>query len=135
VLWTSLAVKAWMGEHGGSVVNVASIGGLAPEPTLGVYNATKAALMHLTRQLALELAPRVRVNAVAPGVVRTKLAELLWRDHEEELNAALPLGRIGEPADIGAAVAFLASPDASWITGQTLVIDGGALLGDARNAP
>ena len=135
VLWTSLAVKTWMGEHGGSVVNVASIGGLAPEPTLGVYNATKAALIHLTRQLALELAPKVRVNAVAPGVVRTKLAELLWRDHEDELNAALPLGRIGEPADIGAAVAFLASPDASWITGHTLVIDGGALLGDARTAP
>jgi NAD(P)-dependent dehydrogenase (short-subunit alcohol dehydrogenase family) len=130
VLWTSLAVRAWMGEHGGSIVNIASIGGLSPEPNLGIYNATKAALIHLTRQAALELGPRVRVNAIAPGVVRTRLAELLWRDHEQELSAAFPLGRIGEPDDIGQAVAFLASDAASWITGDTLVIDGGALLGD-----
>lgn len=130
VLWTSLAVRAWMGQHGGSIVNIASIGGLSPEPNLGIYNATKAALIHLTRQTALELGPKVRVNAIAPGVVRTRLAELLWRDHEQELSEALPLGRIGEPDDIGKAVAFLASDAASWITGDTLVIDGGALLGD-----
>jgi NAD(P)-dependent dehydrogenase (short-subunit alcohol dehydrogenase family) len=131
VLWTSLAVRAWMGQHGGSIVNTASIGGLSVEPNLGVYNATKAALIHVTRQTALELGPKVRVNAIAPGVVRTRLAELLWRDHEQELNDALPLGRIGEPEDIGRAIAFLASDAASWITGETLVIDGGALLGDA----
>jgi NAD(P)-dependent dehydrogenase (short-subunit alcohol dehydrogenase family) len=130
VLWTSLAVRAWMGEHGGAIVNTASIGGLSVEPNLGVYNATKAALIHVTRQTALELGPKVRVNAIAPGVVRTRLAELLWRDRERELSDALPLGRIGEPEDIGQAIAFLASDAASWITGETLVIDGGALLGD-----
>ena len=130
VLWTSLAVRAWMGSHGGSIVNTASIGGLRVEPNLGVYNATKAALIHVTRQTALELGPRVRVNAVAPGVVRTRLAELLWRGHEQELGDALPLGRIGDPGDIGQAIAFLASDAASWITGETLVVDGGALLGD-----
>lgn len=130
VMWTSLAVRGWMGEHGGSVVNTASIGGMAVEANLGTYNATKAALIHVTKQLALELSPAVRVNAVAPGVVRTRLAELLWREHETELNDALPLGRIGEPVDIGRAVTFLASDAASWITGETLVIDGGAMLGD-----
>jgi len=130
VLWTSLAVRAWMGQHGGSIVNTASIGGLSVEPNLGVYNATKAALIHVTRQTALELGPKVRVNAIAPGVVRTRLAELLWRDHERELSDALPLGRIGAPEDIGQAIVFLASDAASWITGDTLVIDGGALLGD-----
>lgn len=130
VLWTSLAVRAGLGERGGVVVNTASIGGMAIEANLGMYNVSKAALIHLTKQMAHELSPRVRVNAIAPGIVRTRLAEALWRDHEEQLSRALPLGRIGEPADIGAAVAFLASDAASWITGETLVIDGGALLGD-----
>lgn len=129
VLWTSLAVRAWMGEHGGSIVNTTSTGGLAVAPGLGLYNATKAALIHLTRQLALELAPDVRVNAVAPSVVRTRLAEALWRDNEDELKASFPLRRIGEPDDIASAIAFLASDAASWITGETLVIDGGSLLG------
>ncbi|GAA2902449.1 SDR family oxidoreductase [Pseudonocardia halophobica] len=133
IAWTALVAEAWMGEHGGAVVNTASIGGLVVEPDLGVYNATKAALIHLTRQLAFELAPRVRVNAVAPGVVRTRLAELLWAEHEDRLSAAFPLGRIGEPADVAEAIAFLASDSASWITGQTLVIDGGQGLGDASD--
>jgi NAD(P)-dependent dehydrogenase (short-subunit alcohol dehydrogenase family) len=128
IMWTSHAVRAWMGEHGGSVVNVSSVGGIAVAANLGVYNATKAALIHMTKQLALELAPKVRVNGVAPSVVRTRLAEALWRD-EEAVSAAHPLGRIGEPADVAGAVAFLVSDAASWITGETLVIDGGALLG------
>ena len=89
----------------------------------------------MTRQLALELSPRVRVNAVAPGVVRTRLAEGLWKDHEEQLSAALPAGRIGEPADIAGTVAFLVSDAASWITGETLVADGGALLGTTSAIP
>ncbi len=131
VLWTSLATKAWMGEHGGSVVNTASIGGLTHEAGTGVYNATKAALIYLTRQLALELSPTTRVNAVAPGVVRTRLAEALWKDHEQALNAFTALNRIGEPGDIGSAIAFLASDAASWITGETMVIDGGQRLGNA----
>lgn len=131
IAWTSFAVEEWMGRHGGSVVNTSSIGGFVVERDLGVYNASKAALVHVTRQLAFELAPTIRVNAVAPGVVRTKLATLLWEDHEQELNNRVPLGRIGEPADIGRAIAFLASDEAAWVTGQTLVIDGGAVLGDA----
>ncbi|WP_326789383.1 SDR family oxidoreductase [Streptomyces sp. NBC_00151] len=131
VLWTGLAVRAWMGEHGGAVVNTASVGGMTLEANIGLYNASKAALIHLTKQLALELSPKVRVNAVAPGVVRTKLAEALWKDHEQALSAATALGRIGEPADIASAVAFLVSDAASWITGETMVIDGGQLLGDA----
>jgi NAD(P)-dependent dehydrogenase (short-subunit alcohol dehydrogenase family) len=129
VMWTSLAVRAWMGEHGGSVINISSIGGIAVSENLGVYNASKAALIHVTKQLALELAPGIRVNGVAPSIVRTRLAEALWLDREEAAGAAHPLGRIGEPEDVAGAVAFLASDAAAWITGETLVIDGGALLG------
>ncbi|WP_199434217.1 SDR family oxidoreductase [Qaidamihabitans albus] len=133
VLWTSLAVGAGLGDGGGSVINTASLGGFVVEPDLGIYNASKAALVHLTKQLAFELSPDVRANAIAPGVVRTRLAEALWRDHEDALSNSFPLGRIGEPADIGSAVAFLACDAASWITGETLTIDGGALLGDASD--
>jgi len=128
IMWSSLAARAWMTEHRGAIVNTASLGGLTTEPNLGIYNASKAALMHLTKQSAVELSPTVRVNAVAPGVVRTKLSEVLWREHEHVLTDSLPLGRIGEPEDIGRAIAFLASDAAAWITGQTLVIDGGAIL-------
>ena len=133
VMWTSLAVRGWLGEHGGAVVNITSIGGLSVGSNIGVYSASKAALIQLTRQLAIELGPRIRVNAVAPGVVRTRLSEELWKEHEAELNASLALGRIGEPADVASAVLFLASDSSSWITGETLVIDGGALIGDAAD--
>jgi NAD(P)-dependent dehydrogenase (short-subunit alcohol dehydrogenase family) len=128
VLWTQLVWKASMAEHGGSVVNVASVGGLLTEPGIGYYNATKAAVIHLTRQFAAELAPKVRVNAVAPGIVRTHLARALWENYEEQLKAHLPLARIGEPADIAESIGFLAGDRSSWITGQTLVIDGGATI-------
>jgi NAD(P)-dependent dehydrogenase (short-subunit alcohol dehydrogenase family) len=126
VLWSGLACRAWMAEHGGAIVNVASVGGLLTEPGIGYYNATKAAVIHLTRQLAQELAPRVRVNGVAPGVVRTHLARALWENFEDRLRATLPLGRIGEPDDIADVITFLAGDGARWMTGQTLVIDGGA---------
>jgi NAD(P)-dependent dehydrogenase (short-subunit alcohol dehydrogenase family) len=128
VLWTQLAWRAWMAEHGGTVINTASVGGLVVGPNLGIYHVSKAALIHLTKQLALELAPKVRVNAVAPGVVRTRLAEALWKEHEDAVSSVTPLGRIGEPADVASAVAFLASDGASWITGETLVMDGGQML-------
>jgi NAD(P)-dependent dehydrogenase (short-subunit alcohol dehydrogenase family) len=131
LLWTSLAVKAWMGGHGGAVVNTASIGGMHQSPNMGMYNATKAALIHVTKQLALELSPRVRVNAICPGVVRTRLAEALWKEHEQAVAASTALGRIGEPSDVAGAVAFLVSDEASWITGEAMVIDGGQLLGNA----
>jgi NAD(P)-dependent dehydrogenase (short-subunit alcohol dehydrogenase family) len=128
LVWTQLAWRASMAERGGSIVNIASIGGMATEIGIGYYNATKAAVLHLTRQFAAELAPRVRVNAIAPGVVRTQLARALWENFEQQLNEALPLGRIGEPEDIAKGAVFLAGDDSSWMTGQTLVIDGGALV-------
>ena len=136
ILWTQLAWRAWMADHGGTVINMASVGGLAVSRDLGIYHVSKAALIHLTKQLALELGPRVRVNAIAPGVVRTRLSEALWKEREARVAGATPLGRIGEPEDIGRAAAFLASDRAGWITGATLVIDGGQLVvtGDAESA-
>ncbi|RMI30146.1 SDR family oxidoreductase [Nocardia stercoris] len=132
VLWTGLVTRAWMAEHGGAVINMASIGGMVLEPNLGLYNASKAALINLTKQLAVELSPAIRVNAVAPGVVRTKLAEALWKEQERQLSSAIPLARIGEPGDVASAVAFLASDAANWVTGETFVVDGGQRLGDAE---
>jgi NAD(P)-dependent dehydrogenase (short-subunit alcohol dehydrogenase family) len=127
--WTRRAVSAGMGsERPGAVVNMASVAGLGPAPGIAWYGVTKSALIGLTVQLAAELAPRVRVNAIAPAIVKTRFATALYADDEEGAAAAYPLRRLGEPADIGAAAAFLASGDASWITGQTLVIDGGAGL-------
>lgn len=128
VAWIRHAYDAWLGKNGGAVVNVSSIAGLGAAPGLGVYAATKATLMQLTQQLAVELAPNVRVNAVAPAVVKTRFATALYAGREEEVSAGYPLGRLGEPGDVSGAVAFLASPDAAWITGQTLVIDGGKTL-------
>jgi NAD(P)-dependent dehydrogenase (short-subunit alcohol dehydrogenase family) len=126
--WTRRARDAWMGEHGGSIVNVASIAGLRPSPGIGMYGVSKAALIRLTMELANELGPRIRVNAVAPAVVKTKFATALYEGREEEVSAGYPLRRLGVPEDIAGAVAFLLSDEASWITGQTLVLDGGVTL-------
>ena len=126
--WSQLAWQRAMAEHGGVILNVASVGGLSVEPTIGAYNATKAALLHLTRTLAAELAPGVRVNAIAPGLVKTDMARALWEPNEEAMARTMPLRRLGEPQDIGRAAAFLCSDAASWITGATLVVDGGALV-------
>lgn len=126
--WVSAVHRAWMAEHGGAVVNVASLAGQHPSPGIGIYGASKAALINLTEQLAYELAPvRIRVNAVAPAVVRTKFAAALFED-EEKTVAGYPLGRLGEPEDVAAAIAYLASDDASWVTGQTHTLDGGRTL-------
>lgn len=116
----------WMREHGGSIVNVASVGGLVPGPLLGAYNVSKAALIFLTRQLAFEMAPKVRVNAVAPGIVKTRFSRLLWEMNEDAAAGLHPLHRLGEVEDVAAAVMFLASDAASWITGATVPVDGGA---------
>jgi NAD(P)-dependent dehydrogenase (short-subunit alcohol dehydrogenase family) len=126
--WTRRARDAWMGEHGGSVVNVASVAGLRASPGIGLYGVSKAALIRLTMELAAELGPRIRVNAVAPAVVKTRFATALYEGREEEVSAAYPLKRLGVPEDIAGAVAFLLSDQASWITGQTLVLDGGVTL-------
>lgn len=128
VLFTQQVWKASMRDRGGTIVNIASVGGIGTEAGIGFYNSTKAAVIHLTRQFAAELAPAVRVNAIAPGVVRTDLARALWEEHEEQLAHMLPLGRIGEPEDIAKAAVFLAGAGSSWMTGQTLVVDGGLLI-------
>jgi 3-oxoacyl-[acyl-carrier protein] reductase len=119
---------AWQKDNGGAIVNIASIAGLAPSPFIAAYGVSKAALVNLTQQLAHEFAPKVRVNAIAPAVVKTKFAAALYEGREEEAAAAYPLGRLGVPSDIGGAAAFLTSEQSDWITGQTLVIDGGIFL-------
>ncbi len=129
IAWTTRARDAWMGEHGGSVVNVASVAGLSASPGIGMYGVSKAALIRLTTELAVELGPRIRVNAVAPAVVKTKFASALYEGREEEVASHYPLKRLGVPEDVAGAVAFLLSDQASWITGQTLVLDGGVTLG------
>jgi NAD(P)-dependent dehydrogenase (short-subunit alcohol dehydrogenase family) len=128
MVWTQAAYRASMRERGGVVINVASAGAFSTEPTISVYNTTKAALVYLTRALAAELGPAVRVNAVAPGLVKTDMARALWERGEEAIAARFPLRRLGVPEDIANAVLFLASDKASWITGQTLTVDGGMLV-------
>lgn len=122
------AWRHWMRDHGGAVVNVASVGGIRPSPLIGAYNVSKAALIHLTKQLALEMAPGVRVNGVAPALVKTQFARALWEPDEERANAMHPVGRMGVPEDVAGAVLFLVSDAGAWVTGQTYVLDGGATL-------
>ncbi|WP_330341303.1 SDR family oxidoreductase [Streptomyces sp. NBC_00557] len=122
------AWHAWQKDNGGAIVNIASIAGLAPSPFIGAYGVSKAAMINLTQQLAHEFAPKVRVNAIAPAVVKTKFAQALYENREEQAAAAYPLGRLGVPSDIGGAAAFLTSEQSDWITGQTLVVDGGIFL-------
>jgi NAD(P)-dependent dehydrogenase (short-subunit alcohol dehydrogenase family) len=123
--WSADAVRAGLSR---AIVNIASISGVAASPNISFYGVSKAALINLTMQLADELAPRLRVNAVAPAVVRTRFARALYEGREEEAAAPYPLARLGEPEDVSGPVAFLLSDDAAWITGQTLLIDGGASI-------
>ncbi len=125
LLWSRAAWRHAMADNGGAIVNVASVGGLRVGPFIGAYNVSKAAVVHLTRQLAHEMAPGVRVNAVAPSVVRTRLAAAMWEGVEKHTAEAHPLKRIGEPEDVANAVTFLVSHAASWITGVVLPVDGG----------
>ncbi|MGW0760825.1 SDR family oxidoreductase [Streptomyces sp. NPDC002814] len=119
---------AWQKDNGGAIVNIASVAGLAPSPFIAAYGVSKAALINLTQQLAHEFAPKVRVNAIAPAVVKTKFAKALYEGREDEAAASYPLARLGVPSDIGGAAEFLTSTQSDWITGQTLVIDGGIFL-------
>ena len=129
--WIRKAVHAGLGTPeapGGAIVNIASIAGLRTTGVLGWYAVSKAALIHLTAELGSQLGPDVRVNAVAPAVVKTQFAQALYEGREEQVAARYPLKRLGVPEDIAGAVSFLLSSDSSWITGQTLVIDGGVSL-------
>ncbi|MDI6099678.1 SDR family oxidoreductase [Actinoplanes sp. NEAU-A12] len=126
--WVQEALRGGLGETGGSIVNISSVSGVRPAPGIAFYGTTKAALIHLTEELAVELAPKVRVNAVAPAVVKTRFATALYEGREAEVAATYPLQRLGNTDDVAGTVAFLCSPEASWITGQTIVIDGGITL-------
>jgi len=128
LVWSQLAWRSSMREHGGSVINISSVGGISGTSGIGTYNVTKAALIHLTKVLAVEMAPRVRVNAIAPGLVRTDFARALWEPGGDAAGSNLPLQRLGEPDDIAGSAVFLASDAARWITGHVLVVDGGALV-------
>ncbi|MEV0486783.1 SDR family oxidoreductase [Streptomyces sp. NPDC050508] len=119
---------AWQKDNGGAIVNIASLAGVSASPFIGAYGVSKAAMINLTLQLAHEFAPGVRVNSIAPAVVKTKFAAALYEGREAEAAAAYPMGRLGVPSDIGGAAAFLTSDQSDWITGQTLVVDGGILL-------
>lgn len=121
------AYKAWMKEHGGVVVNLASSAGLRSTGVIAAYGASKAALIRLTEELAWQLGPSIRVNAVAPAVVKTKFATALYADGEEKVASTYPMKRLGEPQDVASLVGFLVSDEASWITGETVRVDGGVL--------
>jgi NAD(P)-dependent dehydrogenase (short-subunit alcohol dehydrogenase family) len=123
--WSAAAHRQAFSENPGVIINISSVGGLRAEYGLGVYNLTKAALIHLTRQLASELG-RTRVVGIAPGLVQTDFASVLVDNFGEALERSLPTKRLGEPEDIANLAVFLASDKASWITGETYVIDGGA---------
>ncbi|MGA6224889.1 SDR family oxidoreductase [Streptomyces sp. IB201691-2A2] len=120
--------KAWQSENGGAIVNISSLAGVQASPFIGAYGISKAAMINLTLQLAHEFAPKVRVNSIAPAVVKTQFAKALYEGREEEAAAGYPLGRLGVPSDIGGTAAFLTSEQSDWITGQTLVVDGGKFL-------
>ncbi len=126
--WSQIAWQQWMKDHDGcSIINIASVGGFRTSAALGLYSVLKAALIHMTKQLAAELAPNVRVNALAPAVIRTDFARILW-EGERGVKVAdrMPLKRLGEPSDIGECALWVAT--ASWLTGQTIPVDGGELV-------
>ncbi|HVO26841.1 MAG TPA: SDR family oxidoreductase [Candidatus Margulisiibacteriota bacterium] len=133
LIWTQQAWRQWMKDHGGVVINMSSVGGFVTASVLGLYNVTKAALIHMTKQLAAELGPKVRVNAIAPGLIRTDFAKLLWEGGRgEQVAQVYPLKRLGEPEDVAAAAVYLAADSSSWITGHTIVLDGGGLIAFPR---
>jgi NAD(P)-dependent dehydrogenase (short-subunit alcohol dehydrogenase family) len=125
--WAQEAHRAWQAEHGGAIVNISSVSGVKPAPGIAMYGASKAMMISLTESLAVELGPGVRVNAVAPAVVKTTFATALYAEGEEKVSAAYPMKRLGTPEDVAGLVGFLVSDAASWITGETVRVDGGLL--------
>ena len=136
LIWSQLAWQRAMrdGPEGASILNVGSVGGLWTSPDHGAYDVSKAALHHLTRQLAAELGPKVRVNCIAPGLTKTDFNARLFDDDPDgaKLSRDYPLQRLGRLEDMSAAALFLASEQAGWITGQLLAIDGGGQIGFQR---
>ena len=126
--WMQDAWKAWMRDHGGAVLNTASTSAYRTPHKIGAYNVSKAAVVHLTRQMASELAPAVRVNAIAPALIKTRFASAVWQDREADWAKVYPMKRLGEPRDVVGMACLLLSDEASWITGETVVIDGGILV-------
>ncbi|MDG3011204.1 SDR family oxidoreductase [Rhodococcus sp. D2-41] len=121
------AHRAWMGEHGGAVVNLASVAGIRSTGVISAYGASKSALIRLTEELAWQLAPSIRVNAVAPGIIKTDFASVLVAAGEDKAAAPYPMGRLGTPEDVARLVGFLVSDASEWITGETVRVDGGLL--------
>jgi NAD(P)-dependent dehydrogenase (short-subunit alcohol dehydrogenase family) len=128
LVWTQEAWRRWMSENGGCVINISSVGAFHYSSPIGVYDMTKAALVHLTKQLSSELGPSVRVNAIAPGLVKTDFARALWEPGGDDAKRPWPLRRLGQPDDIADAALFLASDSSSWITGITLDVAGGKVM-------
>jgi NAD(P)-dependent dehydrogenase (short-subunit alcohol dehydrogenase family) len=135
-LWLCNHVLPQMAERkDGAIIIVASIAGLKGNDALGIYGISKAANFQLARNLAVEWGrSNIRVNCIAPGLVRTDFARALWEDPDQlkEAISTYPLGRIGEPDDLAGAALLLASPAGRFITGQMLVVDGGATIGSGR---
>lgn len=126
--WIQEPHRAWMGLHGGAIVNVASAAGIRVRGSVGAYSIIRAALLHVTAQLALELRPEIRVNAVAPALIETPFTAEVWAADEKRISTAYLLQRLREADDVGAAITFLGGADSGWITGQTFLVDGGLLL-------
>lgn len=126
LMWAQLVWSSWMEEQGGAILNISSLGHKNLVPHMGAYNASKAGLEYLTKVLAAEMGPGVRVNSIAPGLVKTDMSEPAWIGREEKWTRYMPMQRLGMPEDVASAALFLVSDQASWITGETLHVDGGA---------
>ena len=128
VFWLANMVLPQMGEQGGAMIIISSIGALRGSQVLGLYGTSKAAEAGLCRALAAEWGPKnIRVNTIAPGLIKTDFAKALWSDEarRKSREASTPLRRIGEPKDIGGVAVFLAAEAGSFVTGQMIVVDGG----------
>jgi NAD(P)-dependent dehydrogenase (short-subunit alcohol dehydrogenase family) len=131
LFWSQVAWNKAFKDRPGVIMNIASVGGIRASGGLGVYNITKAAMIHMTRQLAGELGP-TRVVCIAPGLVKTDFAAFLVENFGDDLARTMPTRRLGEPEDVANLAVFLASDKAAWITGETYVVDGGAGVAQTR---
>lgn len=130
LLFTQAVWNRSMKEHGGAILNISSVGAFHTNPFIGAYDISKSALVHLSKQMAAELAPKVRVNVICPGLVKTDFAKFLWEDGKgEKIGKQYPMQRIGEPEDIAGAAMYLLGDASAWVTGQTIVVDGGGEVG------